>query len=375
MTTTITGAVPAFSLEAVIDRVKEDCRRGWDGVLRRSSFVLGPEVGQFEEAFGRYAEADSCVCTANGTDALTLVLRAMGVGPGDEVIVPAFGFFATAEAVLLVGAKPVFADILPDTLNVDLADASEQVTDRTVGLIGVHLFGRPFDVPRAMELTQRVGIWLVEDSAQAHGATVRGRKVGALGSAGTWSFYPSKNLGCFGDGGAITTNDSDLAARVRLIGNHGQTQRAVHSVLGVNSRLDSVQAVVLSARLRWLEGENDERRRYADIYRKQLTGVGDLRIPVDAAETRAVYHQFVVLTSRRDQLAEQLKRRGIGTAVHYPAPLHDQDALGEYRLHSADRPHAAEAAESILSLPMFVGLGDEAVREVCAAVRRFFGES
>jgi dTDP-4-amino-4,6-dideoxygalactose transaminase len=362
--------VPGFDLSRAVDEIRAAVEERWSRILETTSFVLGPEVGEFEGAFAAYLGAAACVGVANGTDALTLALRALGTGPGDEVIVPAFSFFATVEAVVLVGARPVFADVEPETLNLDARDAAGRISERTVGVIGVHLYGQPFDVEGVSELCQHRGLWLVEDAAQAHGAEWRGRRVGTYGSLAAWSFYPSKNLGCFGDGGAVTGNDEELLARVRCLANHGQVGRYRHARVGVNSRLDSLQAAVLNCRLPRLDADNERRRAIAGRYREAMDGLADLALLVDREETYSVYHQFTVRAARRDALQEQLAARGVGSSVHYPTPLYGQPAVAA-RERIPELPVAAVAAREVLSLPMFPQLTDAEVEEVCSATRRF----
>ena len=248
--------VPILDLGRTRRRIASELDERWRRILDETSFVLGPEVREFETAFASYLGVTDCVGLANGTDALVLALRALGLRPGDEVIVPAFSFFATAEAVALLGGQVVFADVDAETLNLDPADAAARVTERTVGILGVHLYGRPFDVDAVLALCQRHGLWLVEDAAQAHGARWQGRRVGGFGQLAAWSFYPTKNLGCFGDGGAATGNDRELVERVRTLGNQGQAGRYHHVAVGTNSRLDSLQAAVLNCRLPLLDEDN-----------------------------------------------------------------------------------------------------------------------
>jgi dTDP-4-amino-4,6-dideoxygalactose transaminase len=286
--------------------------------------------------------------------------------------VPAFSFFATAESVILAGGRPVFCDIEPTTFNLDLADAAARLSAKTVGLIGVHLYGRPFDVGAARALAARHGLWILEDAAQAHGARYQGARVGTLGDLAAWSFYPSKNLGCFGDGGAVTGPRAELLERVRLLANHGQSERYLHSHVGTNSRLDSLQAAVLNCRLTLLDDDNARRRDLAARYREQLAGVGDLVFPAERAGDEPVFHQLTVRTARRGELACALAGQGIATAVHYPSPLHLQPALAALSSVSPELPAATAAATEVLCLPMFPELTGEEVDRVGAAIAGFF---
>lgn len=382
MTTTTTLQVPYLDLGRVRQRIAAPLAERWQRILAESAFVLGPEVREFERRFAALLGAEACAAVANGTDALVLSLRALGVGPGDEVIVPAFSFFATVEAVVLAGGVPVFCDVEAATFNLDAADAAARITPRTRGILGVHLYGRPFDVGAVLELCERHGLWLLEDAAQAHGAVYRGRRVGTLGRLAAWSFYPTKNLGCFGDGGAVTGNDRELVERVRRLANHGQDSRYHHVEMGVNSRLDSLQAAVLNCRLPLLEADNARRRELACRYYGGLAGAGDLALPpADPPGSLSVYHQLTVRTAHRDALMRHLAEVGVASSIHYPTPLHLQPALAGTAAAPANRatpedtgdlPEATRAAAEVLCLPMFAELRDEEVAAVCEAVHGFF---
>jgi dTDP-4-amino-4,6-dideoxygalactose transaminase len=364
--------VPYLDLGRARRRIEAELAARWSRILDANAYVLGPEVAEFERAFAAHLDAPAVVAVANGTDALTVALRALGVGAGDEVVVPAFSFFATVEAVLLAGGTPVFADIDPATYNLDVVDAERRLSPRTVGVIGVHLYGRPF-AAALPELCRRRGLWLLEDAAQAHGARSRGRRVGTLGELAAWSFYPTKNLGAYGDGGAISGHDAAAVGRARLLANHGQSSRYRHEAVGTNSRLDALQAAVLNLRLPHLDRDNERRRRLAAIYAEALAGVGDLRLPADDAADECVYHQLTVATARRDELAEHLKRQGVGSSVHYPSPLHRQPALAGLPGGVPELPAAERAAREVLCLPMFPELEPAEAERAAAEVRAFFG--
>ncbi len=368
-------SVPAFDLKRAERRIHDELLHRWRAILDGTSFVLGPEVREFERGFAQYLGVGRALGVANGTDALTVALRALGVGPGTEVVVPAFSFFATAEAVVLAGGVPVFCDVEERTLNIDPEDAARRVTARTVGIIGVHLYGRPFDAGRLQSLCRARRLWLLEDAAQAHGAAWRGKKVGGLGDLAAWSFYPSKNLGCFGDGGAVTGDDAELMERVARFANHGQVARYEHVAVGTNSRLDSLQAAVLNCRLPLLEEGNRRRRERACKYYGALAGVGDLRLPEDVDGATCVYHQLTVRTGRRDELQRHLQEKGVGSAVHYPRALHTLEPMRPYLASVPQLPVAEAAAREVLSLPMFPEMTDAELAEACAAVLGFFGAS
>ena len=365
--------VPYLDLSRARRRVESELLARWRRILDGNAFVLGPEVAEFETAWASFLGAAGAVGVANGTDALTVSLRALGVAPGDEVVVPAFSFFATAEAVVLAGGTPVFADVDPESYNLDPADAEAKVGPRTVGIVGVHLYGRPFDAERLGALCRRRGLWLVEDAAQAHGARFRGRRAGTLGDLAAWSFYPTKNLGCFGDGGAVSGDNAELLARVRRAANHGQTERYHHVEIGTNSRLDALQAAVLNLRLRTLDEDNARRRALAAIYREGLAGVGDLRLPPDRADDECVYHQMTVATSRRDELMAFLRQRGVGSSVHYPSALHRQPAMAARLAATPRLPVAERAGGEVLCLPMFAELEPAEAGRAVEAVRAFYG--
>jgi len=367
--------VPYLDLTRARLRIAAELAERWNKILDQNAFILGPEVRELEAAFSAYLGVPATVGLANGTDALVLALRALGMKAGDEVIVPAFSFFATAEAVALLGGKPVFCDVDPETLNLDPADAAARVTPRTVGVIGVHLYGRPFDVDGVQEVCRKHGLFLLEDAAQAHGALYQGKRVGSFGELAAWSFYPTKNLGCFGDGGAVSGPDADLVQKVYLLANHGQSSRYHHVLVGTNSRLDSLQAAVLNCRLPLLDDDNARRRALACRYHGELADLvkaGDLALLPDREGIVSVYHQMTLRTERRDELMKHLAEQGIASSIHYPSPLHLQPALaGEGT--PPELPVSTKAAREVLCLPMFPELTTEEVEIVGAGVRGFFG--
>lgn len=364
--------IPQFDLKRSCARLAEPLAARWAEQVAAAAFVGGPEVARFEEAFAAYLGAGGCVGVANGTDGLVVALRALDLEPGDEVIVPAFTFVATASAVALAGGVPVFAEVEPDTLNLDAADAAARVTPRTVGVIGVHLFGRPYDLAGVSELCRRHGLWQLEDAAQAHGARVGERRVGSFGELASWSFYPTKNLGAVGDAGAVTGDDPALLARVRRIANHGRTEHYLHAELGTNSRLDALQAAVLNLRLPGLDAANARRREIAARYREALTGASGVDVLRDPDGTEPVYHQFTLLADRRDALREHLAADGIGSTVFYPVPLHRQPALARFAPAGLELPVSEAAARRALSLPIFPELEAAEVEAVCRSLGRFF---
>jgi len=343
-------------------------------VLRHCQFILGPEVATFEAEWAKFCGAQHAVGVGSGTDALQIILRALDIGPGDEVITAANSFIATAEAVAHAGAKPVLADCSPDNYLLDPAAVAAAITPRTRAIMPVHLYGQPADMAALGALAQKHGLALVEDAAQAHGATLAdGRACGTLGVAAGFSFYPGKNLGAFGDGGAVTTGDAELARRVKLLRNWGSVVKYHHEVEGWNSRLDTLQAAILGVKLRRLAAWNDARRAAAGWYRAALSDMPGLALPAEAPWCgRHVWHLYVVriLERDRDEVARALAADGIQTVVHYPVPIHRQKAYAHLGHGEGTFPHAEQAARTILSLPMFPEITQDQVAQVAASLRR-----
>lgn len=360
------GTVPFLDLNAMTGDVREAVWRVWSEMLASSRFVGGAVVERFESEFAAYCGVSEAVGVANGTDALHLVLRALGIGPGDEVVVPANSFVATAEAVVLAGATPRFADVDQATLLMTAQTAEAALTDRTRAIIPVHLYGQMADMDALAALADRAGLAIVEDAAQAQGATWRGRAAGSFGRAGCFSFYPGKNLGAFGDAGAVVTSDALLASRVRSLRDHGRSggSHYEHAVVGTNSRLDALQAAVLSAKLEFLDGWNTARRRIAERYRTAYSDAGLALVEEDAG-ARGVYHLAVVRVPHRDHVRRVLGSLGIGTGVHYPTAIHCMPPYQQ--LATRPLPVAEQSAAEVLSLPMFPHMSDAQVGRVCDA--------
>ena len=344
-----------------------DVRAAIDRVVTRGWFVLGPELDAFEQEFAAAAGAAHAIGVNTGTDALALALRALDVGPGDEVITAPVSAAYTALAIMMVGARPVFADIDADRLTLDPAATAAAVTSRTKAIMPVHLYGQPADMPALMHVAERHRLLVVEDCCQAHLATCAGRPVGSYGHAAAYSFYPTKNLGALGDGGAITTGDANAAARLRRLRNGGQTDRYHHGEFGVNSRLDEIQAAILRARLAWLPRWTDERRALAAEYRRTLPG-GPVRVPAEH-DAGHVYHLFPILTNDRAALQAHLKTRGIDTLIHYPVPVSRQPAVASQQ--PAVCPVADRVCDEVLSLPLHPALTRRDIEEVAAALHAF----
>jgi dTDP-4-amino-4,6-dideoxygalactose transaminase len=361
-------AIPMVDLATQWDVIREEVEAGFRSAIAGGQFVLGPNVAAFEREVADYLGVDHAVGCASGTDALHLALLAAGIGPGDEVITTPFSFFGTVEPILHAGARPVFVDIDPATYTLDPARVEAAITTATRAILPVHLFGQAAAMEPLLELARRHRLRVIEDCAQSFGATRAGRQSGSFGDAGCFSFFPSKNLGAFGDGGLVVTDSAAIAARVREFGNHGSVARYEHRSVGWNSRLDELQAVVLRAKLAHIDRWNAERRRLAARYGEALRDMPGLLLPFEDADGTPVYHQYTVLLSRRDAVAKALQARDIACAVHYPLPLHRQPALAESHAH-CDLPNAEAIAAHCLSLPMYPGLGDEAVMRVAAGLR------
>ena len=344
-------SVPLLDLGAQHARVRAALDAGVARVVSHGQFVEGPEVGEFEASYAEFCEARHCIGTSNGTSAIELILRAAGVGPGDEVVTTPFTFMATAAPILLVGAHPVLVDVDPGTGLLQAEAVEAAITPRTAVLLPVHLYGQTVDLDRFRALADRYKLFLLEDAAQAHGARWRGRRAGSIGDAAAFSFYPGKNLGAFGDAGCVTTNDEALARRIRKLRDHGRVDKYLHDEVGTNARLDSLQAAVLLAKLPHLDAWNEVRRRHAAAYEHAFAtalGVAPIRIAEGALP---VYHQYVVRLAERDKARHVLANLGIATGVHYPVPIHRQPALEG--LVTGRYPAAESLAREVLSLPVF----------------------
>jgi dTDP-4-amino-4,6-dideoxygalactose transaminase len=361
-------AVPFGDFLAHVAPLRTEILEAVARVLDSGRFILGPEGDAFERELAASLEARFAVGVANGTEAIQLALEALGVGAGDEVVTSPLSAAFTALAVLRAGARPVFADLDPVTLNVSPETVARAMTPRTRALLPVHLYGHPVDLDPLLALAQERGVPLVEDACQAIGARYKGRPVGALSGMGALSFYPTKNLGAFGDAGAVVTGDEAAAERLRGLRNGGQRQRYRHEVAGINSRLDEVQAAVLRLKLRHLPAWTERRRALAQRYRDGLAGTG-LGLPMEQPYATAVWHLFVVRHSDREGLAERLQEKGVGTLVHYPIPLHLQPAFAHLGGRRGDFPVAERAADEILSLPLYPEMSDAQADAVVDAVK------
>ncbi|MBI4179924.1 DegT/DnrJ/EryC1/StrS family aminotransferase [bacterium] len=365
--------IPVMDLNAQDRPAKKAILRGIRGVIDRNEFVQAPIGQKFEAAFGKWLGQDHVVGVNSGTAALFLALKAMGVGPGDEVITTPFTFIATLESILYAGAKPVLADIESDTFCISPAAVERAVTARTKVILPVHLYGHPADLTRLDAVARKAGAKILEDTAQAHGATWNGRKVGTYGAASAFSFYPGKNLGAYGDAGAVATASPEIAERVRLYRNHGRHSKYQHEVEGYNERLDGIQAAVLLAKLPYLDRWVKARRSQALRYNKAL-GIASVRskgieVPPVRPEAGHAYHLYVIRAKEREKVAGQLKAVGVSTAVHYPIPLHLQPCYKHLGHHAGDFPESERAAKEVLSLPLYPGMTKSQQDRVIRAVK------
>lgn len=364
--------VAFLDLAATHVEIEDDLRRAFDEGLRANMFIRGDGVDRFEAAFAAYCEAKHCVGLGNGLDALHLALKALGVGPGDEVVVPAHTFIASWLAVSYLGAVPVPVEPDPGTCGIDPQRVAAAITPRTKAVMVVHLYGHPADLDPVIAVADKHGLPVVEDAAQAHGARYKGRRIGGRGRVACWSFYPGKNLGALGDGGAVTTDDAELARTIRMLGNYGSERKYVHDLKGFNSRLDDVQARLLSAKLPHMDRWNRRRAEVAARYADGLAGL-ELEMLRPANWAEPVWHLFPIFTAARDALQAHLAARGIQTQIHYPTPPHRQGAYQDMGLPEGTLPITERLHREELSLPMGPHLSDEDVDTVIQAVRDFFG--
>ncbi|MDX2136773.1 MAG: DegT/DnrJ/EryC1/StrS family aminotransferase [Chloroflexota bacterium] len=362
--------LPFNNLKPVQSLLADELETAVSRVMTSGWYLLGPELEAFEAEFAAYHGVGHAVGVANGTDAIELALRAAGIGAGDEVITVAHTAVATVCAVEATGAMPVLVDIDPQTYTMNPQAAAAAITPRTKVLLPVHLYGQAADMTALTAVAQQHNLLLVEDCAQAHGARWRGQLVGTFGQLATFSFYPTKNLGAYGDGGAVITNDSNYDARLRRLRTYGQTTRYIHAERGINSRLDEIQAAILRIKLAHLDTHNDQRRELACAYHSELTGV---TVPYNHPDARHVYHLYVIRHPQRDWLMEHLKSNGIGTLIHYPVPIHRQEAYADLGMAAGSLPVTEQAATEILSLPMYVGLTQTDVEQVARTVAKLLG--
>jgi dTDP-4-amino-4,6-dideoxygalactose transaminase len=365
--------VPFLNLKAHHAPLLEKFNRAIREVIESSAFAGGPFVERFEGEFAAYCGSGYAIGVGNGTDALWLTLLALGIGPGDEVITVPNTFFATVEAITYCKAQPVFVDVDENTFTMDPAELEKSLTARTKAIIPVHLFGQPADMDPILEFAQANGLFVIEDAAQAHGAEYKGRKAGTLGDAGCFSFYPGKNLGAFGEAGAVVTNDPELQKQIQVLRDHGQSQKYYHTSMGWNCRMDGIQAAILSIKLRHLEEANLLRRERALQYNQGFEGIEGVATPFEADYARHVYHVYAIRVQERDEVRRFLEEKGVGCGVHYPIPIHLQEACRGLGHTAGAFPVAENLAEEFLSLPMFPELTEEQIEYVARCVSETVG--
>ena len=372
--------IPMLDLKGQYSKIKEEIDSAIDHVLESSNFINGPEVGEFEKNLGRYLNSRYVVGCANGTDALQIAMMALKLKPGDEVIVPAFTYAATAEVVGLLGLIPVLVDVDPHTFNIRIEDIEPSISDKTKAIVPVHLFGQGSDMERIMEITQRRSLYVIEDNAQAIGAQYRYRDgsvkmLGTIGDIGCTSFFPTKNLGCYGDGGAMFTQSKAVADGLKMITDHGQKVKYYHDIIGCNSRLDTIQAAVLNVKLKRLDEYSKLRYEAAARYKEFLSGENDIILPYESDSSSHVYHQFTIQVppESRDKLKEFLAVKGIAATTYYPMSLNNQKAFAGISKIRVSLSNSERLATSVLSLPMHTELTPQIQEKICDAVREFFG--
>lgn len=363
--------IPFLDLKAQYRQIKDTILPALTDAMAAGAFVGGPRVEQFESEFAAFCDSRWCVGVSSGTDALRFALMACDIGPGDEVITAPNTFIATTEAISQTGAAPVFADIDPLTYTIDTAGVKACLTQRTKAVIPVHLYGQPADMDPLLDLAAGHNLAVIEDACQAHGALYKQKKAGSMGTAGCFSFYPGKNLGAFGEAGAVVTQDEGMARKIRMLRDHGQQEKYIHRMEGYNGRLDAIQAIVLSAKLEKLSGWNQARRANARRYDALLSGLPGVTVPTEAEFAAAVYHLYVILVDRRDDLQRFLSEKGIATGLHYPVPLHLQQAYTRLGYKKGDFPIAEKAADRLLSLPMFPELTENQIEHIARSIKEF----
>lgn len=358
--------VPMVDLSIQFAGIKDEVCDSITKILESAHYILGRHVQEFEKKVSEYIRTEDAIGVASGTDALHLAIEALGIGEGDEVITTPFTFFATVESIIYTGARPVFADIELDTFNIDCSSIEEKITPNTRAILPVHLFGHPADMKRVMDIAKKHNLYVIEDCAQSFGANINGKKTGSYGDAGCFSFYPSKNLGAYGDGGLITVNDRGLSETIRALRNHGSRGSYIHDTVGFNSRLDEIQAGILLVKLKRIDDYNRKRREKASIYSMLLAR--SLKLPYEKDGAYHVYNQYTIMTKKRDTIREGLRENGISSVVYYPRPLHLQEALGFLGYREGDFPNAEKASREVLSLPMYPELEEPLIEKIAKII-------
>lgn len=361
--------IPILDLKRQYDTIGKEVEENVINVLRSGSYILGENVKNLEQEMAKYCGVKNAVSCANGTDALQLALRALDIGAGDEVITVAFTFVATTESIGIVGAKPVFIEIDPDTYNLDINEIEKKITPKTKAILPVHLYGQPADMDPIVELAKKYNLYVIEDCAQAIGAEYKGKKVGSFGDIGCFSFFPTKNLGAFGDGGMITTNSDYLAKRLVALRNHGGAVRYYHDELGLNSRLDEIQAAILRVKAKHIDNWNKKRRENAYRYNELLKDVEGVVTPKELDGTNCVYHQYTIQVPNRDEVHKYLQEHGVGAMIYYPVPLHLQKLHANLGGKEGDLPVTEDKTKLVMSLPMFPELTPEEQKQVVETIK------
>ncbi|MDI6703676.1 MAG: DegT/DnrJ/EryC1/StrS family aminotransferase [bacterium] len=359
--------IPLVDLKAQYNSIKDEIDEAIHRVLKSGEFILGKEVEKLEEEIAEYLGARYAIGVASGTDALYLSLLAYGISFGDEVITTPFTFIATSEVISLLGARPVFVDISPKTYNIDPSKIKECINSRTKAIIPVHLYGQPAELDSIIELAKENNLKVIEDAAQSIGAEYKGKKVGHIGDVGCFSFFPSKNLGCFGDGGMVVTDSEEVARKIRMLRTHGSSEKYVHLMIGKNSRLDAIQAAILRVKLKYLQSWTDARRKNAALYNELLKDV--VEIPYEMNDCKHVYNQYTIRVDNRERIRSFLKKKGVSTAVHYPIPLHLQKAFSHLGYEKGSFKESEKASREVLSLPNYPELSESDIQRIAMLIK------
>jgi dTDP-4-amino-4,6-dideoxygalactose transaminase len=364
--------IPFVDLKLQYKNLKPEIDQAIGPVLENAQYILGPAVESFEKNFADFLGVGHVIGVSSGTDALYLVLRALDIGEGDEVIIPPNTFIATAEAISMAGAAPVFVDVEEKAFNIDIDKIEEKITSRTKAIMPVHLTGQAVDMDKIMEMAKKCKLFVIEDACQAHGSEYRGKKLGTIGEAGCFSFYPGKNLGALGEAGAIVTNNGELAEKLRILRDHGQSKKYYHNLIGGNFRMAGIQGAVLDVKLKHLDEWNELRRSHAEMYKNLLGNAPEIILPQEPSYSKGNYHLFIIRAQKRDELQKFLAENGIVTGIHYPVPIHLQKAYGYLGLAEGSFPVSEKLAKEILSLPMYPELITGQIEYVCEKVKRFY---
>jgi len=360
--------IPMVDLKKQFNEIRKEINDVLEEILQSTHFILGPKVRELEQKVSAYTKTEDAVGVASGTDALHLALKALGIGKGDEVITTPFTFFATVEAIIYLGARPVFVDIEPETFNIDPEKIERAITKNTKAIVPVHIFGHPADMTKITEIARHYGLKIVEDCAQSFGASINGKLTGSFGDAGCFSFYPSKNLGAYGDGGMVVVKDREVADEIRRLRNHGSKATYIHSTIGFNSRLDEIQAGILLVKFKRIDIYNEKRRSRAELYTRALSG-SNIRCPSEREGFRHVYHQYSIMSPKRDEIQKALRENSISSAIYYPVPMHIQEALKDLGYKEGDFPIAEQVSKEIISLPIYPELEDSQIEHIAGIIK------